>query len=254
MFDRLRSLSIDVYRAIWNRIRQVWTAERWIRVADDERNLRFVGLNQQVTVAMLAQEVAQGDPQAIQKAAQIVGMPLLQAYMQGDEQAQMVLGQFVQANAQNVVEVRNAINELDVDIVIDEGMDTPSVQAEQFDTLSKMLPGLFPKGAPPAALQMLIQASALRDKDKLIELLEQMQQPQADPMAEQMKQIAVAGAVAEVENTQADTVKKLSDANQGPTQADPMEHAFRAAEIETDQFEAVTNRMQAMQPEVRAAA
>lgn len=252
MFDRLRSLSIDVYRAIWNRIRQVWTDERWIRVTDDERNLRFVGLNQRVTIQMLAEEVGKGDPKAIQKAAEIVGPQVMQAYMQGDPQAQMMLGMFVQQNAQQVVEVRNAVNELDVDIVIDEGMDTPTVQAEQFDAIVKMLPALGPIAQSPQMVATIIEASQLRNKDKLLDMIEKAQAaPPPDPMMEQMKQLQLAGAAAEIENTQADTAKKLSDAQQAPTQADPMEQVFRAAEIETDQYEAVTNRMQAMQPEPR---
>jgi hypothetical protein len=247
-FDVLRELTLSVYQAVWNRIRQVWTDERWIRVTDDERNLRFVGLNQKVTVAMLAEEVAQGDQQAIQKAAQIVGPGLMQAYLQGDERAQMMLGMFVQQNGQQVVETRNAVNELDVDIVIDEGMDTPTVQAEQFDTLTKMLPGMFPQGAPPPAIAMLIEASALRNKDKLLELMEQANAP--DPMAEQMKQLQFAGAQAEVEKTQSETAKNMAQAqNAGGQPADPVEHLLRAAEIKTDQYAAVTDRMQAMQPE-----
>lgn len=43
--DALRQLDLDVYRKIWNRIRQFWTGERWIRVTDDERNMKWVGLN-----------------------------------------------------------------------------------------------------------------------------------------------------------------------------------------------------------------
>ena len=67
------------------------------------------------------------------------------------------------------METRNAVNELDVDIVIDEGMDTPSIQAEQFDTLVKMLPALGPLAQSPETLKMMVQASQLRDKDKLLE-------------------------------------------------------------------------------------
>ena len=256
MFDRLRSLSIDVYRSVWNRIRQVWPEERWIRVTDNERNLRFVGLNQKVTVAMLAEEVGKGDPQAIQKAAQIVGAPLLQAYMQGDPQAQMALGLFVQQNGSQVVEVRNAVNELDVDIVIDEGMDTPTVQAEQFEHIVKMLPALGPMAQSPQMLATIIEASQLRNKDKLLEMIEQSQAaPPPDPMLEQMKQIQVAGEAAKVEETQSKTAKNMAQAaNAGATQQDPLEHAFRAAEIETDQYNAVTDRMQALQPEAPRAA
>lgn len=210
MFDRLRSLSVEVYRAIWNRIRQVWKAERWIRVTDDERNLRFVGLNQQVTIAQIAQEVAQGDPQGLKSAEKIIGPQLLQAYLSGDEQAQLLLGQFVQSNGQQVAETRNAINELDVDIVIDEGMDTPTVQAEQFETLTKMLPGLFPQGMPPQALEMLIEASSFRNKDKLLDMLQQGPDPQQVAEQQQMKQLQFAGAQADVEKTQSETAKNYA--------------------------------------------
>jgi hypothetical protein len=254
MFDRLRSLSISVYRAVWNRIRQLWTNERWVRITDDENNLRFVGLNQQVTVQMLAQEAMQGDQKAVAKFGQLVGTQLMQAAMAGDQQAQVLIGSFVQQSGQQVVETRNAVNELDVDIVIDEGMDTPSVQAEQFETLAKIMPGLV--NLPPPYAKMLIQASNLRDKEKMLETLEEMtSQPPVDQAQEQMKQIAVAGAAAEVENTQADTQLKQSQAaNQGATQQDPMEQQFRAAELQTDRFAAVTDRIQALQPAPERAA
>ena len=34
-----------MYRAVWNRIKQYWTEERWIRVTAAEDNLRWVGMN-----------------------------------------------------------------------------------------------------------------------------------------------------------------------------------------------------------------
>ena len=204
MFDRLRALSIAVYRSTWNRVRQLWTGERWIRITDDPRNMRFVGLNQQVTVAQIAQEVAEGKPEGMESAAKIVGPQLLQAYMAGDEQARMVLGQFVQMNGQQVAETRNAVTELDVDIVIDEGMDTPTVQAEQFDTLVKMLPGLGAFGQSPQMMEMIIQASSLREKDKLLEMVKPKEgAPQQSPeemMARQAEaETAAAKAKAEID-------------------------------------------------------
>ena len=44
-FDAQRDWNWRVYRAVWNRIKQYWTEERWIRVTDDEDNLRWVGMN-----------------------------------------------------------------------------------------------------------------------------------------------------------------------------------------------------------------
>jgi hypothetical protein len=43
--DTLRDLDHGVYRRVWNLIRQFWTGETWIRVTDDARNLKWVGLN-----------------------------------------------------------------------------------------------------------------------------------------------------------------------------------------------------------------
>lgn len=48
IFDGHRHWKMRVYRAIWNRIKQYWTAEKWVRVTDDERNIRFVGLNEPI--------------------------------------------------------------------------------------------------------------------------------------------------------------------------------------------------------------
>ncbi len=45
--DALRQMDLYVYRKIWNRIRQFWTGERWIRVTDDQRNMKWVGVNPQ---------------------------------------------------------------------------------------------------------------------------------------------------------------------------------------------------------------
>jgi hypothetical protein len=114
-----------------------------------------------------------------------------------------------------------------------------------------MLPGMFPQGAPPEAIKMLIMASALRDKDKLAEIMDQANAP--NPMAEQQQQLQMAGAEAQVEKTKSETAKNLAQA-QNAGQTDPAEHMLRAAEIETDQYNAVTDRMQAMQPEPKAAA
>ena len=251
-FDTLRELTLSVYRAIWNRVRQVWTGERWVRVTDDDRKLKFVGINQQVTVRQIAEEVAQGKPEGLEAAAKVVGPEVMHAYMQGDQQAQMLLGLFVQQHGDQVVEVRNAVNELDIDLVLDEGMDTPTIQAEQFDAMVKMLPAFGPFAQDPRVLMMIVQASQLRDKDKLIAYLEEaMQGPSPEQQAQQ--QLQMAAAQAEVEKTQSETVKNLAQAQnaggQPPPPPDPVEHMFRAAAIETSQYQAVTDRLQALQPD-----
>jgi hypothetical protein len=44
-----RGWKIRIYRAIWNAVKEHWTAERYIRVTDDQETLQWVGINQ-VTV------------------------------------------------------------------------------------------------------------------------------------------------------------------------------------------------------------
>jgi hypothetical protein len=257
MFDRLRALSISVYRSIWNRIRQMWKNEKWIRITDDENNLRFVGLNQQVTVAMLAQEVTEGDQDAMQKAAKLVGPQVLQAAMSGDQQAQTVVGMFVQQNGQQIVEIRNAVNELDVDIVIDEGMDTPSVQAEQFDTIVKMIPALGPVAQSPQFVKVMIEASQLRNKDKLVQMLEEGPTPEQQQMQQQQQQLAEAGAVAQIKETESKTVLNEAKAQQAaapaePQSVDPIDAArlhLDGAQTQIDGYRAETERMEALKPE-----
>jgi hypothetical protein len=46
LIDQLRDWHLRCMRQVWNRIKQFWTEERWIRVTDDERNVRFVGINE----------------------------------------------------------------------------------------------------------------------------------------------------------------------------------------------------------------
>lgn len=48
ILDVLRRLDKRVYEAVWNRIRQFWKAPKWVRVTDDEKNLKWVGYNMPV--------------------------------------------------------------------------------------------------------------------------------------------------------------------------------------------------------------
>ena len=169
--DCVRVLSIAVYRSVWGRVRQYWQDERWLRVSGDEQNLRFVGLNRPVT--------------ALQQAAEKMGITKDNMESAPPEALQQLQMLAQDPRASQVVAVENNVSELDVDIVIDEGIDTPTVQAEQFDTLAKMLPGLGPLGQSPQMMKMLIKASSLRDKEELLELIEPKGQP-APPTPEEM--------------------------------------------------------------------
>lgn len=208
LLDNLRHFNVRVYRAIWNRIRQFWQGERWVRVTDDEKNLRFVGLN--VTQGQLAMVKVQD---AI-KAGQIDEATAQQFMMQIQTDPAMM-------------QPANVLAELDVDIEIDEVADSPTLQIEQFDQLAKLAP-IAPPQYIPTMFEMLIEASNLRNKDKLREIAGQMKQPQPDPMQEQMAQMQMAGAQADIEKKQSETVKNLAtaQATQAKTATDAMMAGF----------------------------
>jgi len=173
--DCIKTLSLAVYRQAWNRIRQHWKEPRWIRITDDQRNLRFVGINQPVSVlqaeanklGITRDNMAQADPQAVGYLQSLASLPV----------------------AAQVAGVDNAVAELDVDIIIDEGLDTPTVAAEQFDTLAKMLPALGPLSQSPKVIKALVQASSLRDKEPLLEALEPEGGSPEDAAAMQMQAV-----------------------------------------------------------------
>lgn len=205
--DCIRVLSLAVYRSVWSRIQQYWDAPRWLRVTDNENNIRFVGINRPVT--------------ALQQMAQQMGVTrenMAEAPPEVIQQLQLLASD---PRAQQIVAIENNVAELDVDIIVDEGFDTPTIAAEQFSELTKLAQSGFP--IPP---DVLIEASSLRNKDRLLEMLKQGPTPEQQQAALEVQEIAKAGAIAEVEKTQSETAKNLATAEK--TQSDTMVGAIQA--------------------------
>jgi hypothetical protein len=177
LFDVLKYWQLRIFRKTWNRVKQYWKAEKWIRVTDDEQNLRWVGLNKPMTKGDMALEQAKAagaPPEALQQ---------LQTQIQMDPLMQ------------EVVKTDNEIAELDVDIILSDVPDVLTAQIEDFQVLGEMVKSGFPM--PPLAV---IEASPLSNKDKIIKLMKEGQQP--DPkMVERMKQVE-------------EQAKKLAEENQ----------------------------------------
>jgi hypothetical protein len=193
--DELRQWNHKVMEAAWCRIRQFWTAERWIRVTDDDKNTRFVGINHPVTIADLLGKLDQTQP--IQ--AQIASLP------QRDAQA-VQIGLQMQPNdprLQMVVRIENDINDMDVSITVEEGPDNPTMAAEQFQMIMS-LPPIILQNFPP---EFFIKASSLRNKDALIKMIEEHQAQQANNA-----QGAQAMQAAQIAKVQADAKDKNASA------------------------------------------
>ncbi len=166
MFDVLRYWQLRVYRKVWNRIRQYWKAEKWVRVTDDETNLRWVGLNRDMTVG-----------EAMMEDAKEQGLP--------DDQMQQLQQKMMQDPAMQKPYRHNDIAELDMDIIITEVPDVLTAQMEDFQTLGEMVKSGFP--IPPLAV---IQASPLSNKDQIIKMMKEQPQipPQVQKQIQQMQE------------------------------------------------------------------
>ena len=137
IMDSLRDMDVRVFRAIWYRIRQFWTAEKWVRVTDDERNVKWLGLNV--------------DPQQMQMA--MAQDPSLQEKIAGT--------------------VAN-IAELDCDIIIDDAPDGLTPQLEQFQSLVE-LKKMDANGELPFRA-ILMAMPNLKNKEQIIAAMDENKQ------------------------------------------------------------------------------
>jgi hypothetical protein len=181
LLDNLRHLDRRVFRAIWNRIRQYWTGQKWIRVTDDEVNVKWVGVNV--------------DPQQVQMAMQ-----------QNPEMQGKIAG--VIAN----------VAELDCDIIIDEVPDVILAQ-EQFQQLLEMKQYDAENEIP---FRELILASSIKDKQKFVQAMDKRAaERQQSPEVQQAKQVEMAGAVAQVKETESKATLNMAKAREAMTPEAP---------------------------------
>jgi hypothetical protein len=185
LFDAVDAWEIRMYRLAWLCVRQFWKAPMWVRVTDNEDNLKFVGLNQPVTKGeALAQELAKEQ------------IP--------DEQKQAVLQQIAaMPDAQVPVRTENDVAEMDVDIIISRSQDTVNIQAEQFE----MLMALAEK-RPEVSFKTMLTLSQVRSdvKKMVMDDLTGANDPQAKQMAalqQQMSELQMALQAANVRKTEA---------------------------------------------------
>lgn len=196
IFDRFRHWQRRVYESVWLRARQFWTEEKVIRVTDDERNLKYLGLNRPITALEMMEHR---------------GAPLPPPEQMTPE---------LQQQLQQVVSTGNQLATLDVDIKIDESPDFLTLQEEQFDMLTKLMSaigGALPQPAMMLMLKLIIEASGLRAKKKMVEMLETggatpEQQQEAAQQQEFEKQLMMQNASLDLQKKQADIQKTASSA------------------------------------------
>lgn len=169
VFERHRDWKLRVYRKGWNRCRQAWTAEKWIRITDESDSVQFVPLNQ----------------------------------YQMDPMTGAISGQ-------------NIVAQMDVDIILNEGPDTITMNEELMQTLSNI-----GEAATGPLGKVLIELSNAPNKERLLKILEQATAPPPEMAAmqkrmahleEMMAAVQIDEKIAGIENKRADTLTKLAGA------------------------------------------
>jgi len=196
LFTALNNWEKRIYRQVWARIKQFWNEEKWIRVTDDQDDLRWVGLNGQVKTQEWMEEIINDQSESLVKRKQVAAsFQFLMGIAQGED---LNLAKQAEHKLNEIISVRNDTSELDVDIILDQSFDTVNIQQEQFQMIAQ-----FGQDSGIDVLE-LISLSQIRGKDELIEKIEKRREQAAQ----------AAGNLAEVEaqDKQADVAVKMTTA------------------------------------------
>jgi hypothetical protein len=196
VFELHRDWKLRVHRKLWQRCRQAWQGEKWIRITDDENAIQFVPLNQ------YEQHPVTG---------QIIGT--------------------------------NVVSQIDVDIVLDEGPDTITVNEEILEQFSKLgESALGPLG------KIIIELSNTPKKAMLLKMIEDgMQAVQPPPMTENPEIMAKVSLMqAQAQKAAAEAAKIMHEV-QNPEQAalPPPEPPPSPAEQEAQAWDIANKRLAA---------
>jgi hypothetical protein len=199
--DTLRDLDRETYEKIWRRIRQGWTGPEWIRVTDDQKNVRFVGLNKPAMAPLIMPGTGQPiiDPQTGQPVMQPVIDP-----MTGRPKIE-----------------QNDIAALGVDIELQDAPKMGQLRIESFQTiaeLAKMVPSLQQLPA-----EAWLRLSGIDNYAEVINMLKAQQQQQAQQPPSPEQQLQVQGAQAEIAKRQGQAVNEQATAQHKVAMAKQLE-------------------------------
>ncbi len=187
--DELSNLTLQVYRQIWFMIRQFWTAPKWVRVTDDDKNQKFGALNRPIPLQERLSQMPREEVVHIARNMQL---------HPGDPRLQMPVG------------AENEVSQMDVDIILAEVDDSITLAGETFEqlvSLASSQPGSVP-------IEILVEAAPNLPKhlkDRIIERIEQEQQAGAEQQKRQ-QEIFEAQTEAEIEETYAGAMEDRAQA------------------------------------------
>lgn len=191
LFENFGAFKLRVYKQMWNRIRQGWDKEKWVRVTDDETKLRWVGFNVPITLGKMLQETMDDESKPYE-----MRLGASATLTQLEQQNPDALAQ--------LVETKNPPAEMDMDIILDESYDTINVSQEQLDAILKF-------GAQNAFdIVDLLEISNITGKDKMIEKINNRKKSAAEAPPDAQSQYLMGKA----QEAAASTKAKEADAQQ----------------------------------------
>lgn len=226
--DNLRQWELSVYRKLYFLIRQYWTEEKWLRVRDNEgsKGYKFVAINKRMSRLERYQEIlekTQDERGALQavlgkdfEAAQQIATQLAKQLAQqtGQTPGPEIVNKLMLRSPQMQQDyIANNIAQADVDIIIDTGSDVSVVEHEEFQDLVQ----LKSRGVD-IPLQLIIEASGLRSKQKLLAMLNKQPSPEEQQAAQAQQQLQmqtvqsqIAVLTAEAQKSQAEAAKVAAE-------------------------------------------
>lgn len=174
---RLEDFETAIYHQCWMRARQFWNEPKFIRITGAEGKPDFVQLNQ-----------PEVDPET--------GAPVVDP-SSGQQQ------------------ITNKLADWDIDIEVQTVPDTANLQAEQFEAMAPMFPGLQQAFGPEVAFNVALALSSMPDKQEVKDIIKESQggdDPQAQAMAQMQQQIQQMQVEMGMRKAQADIAKTESEA------------------------------------------
>ena len=204
-----------VYRQIWLRIKQFWTAQKYIRVTDEEGAPEFLQINEPIYARQpltLPDGSVAVNPETGEPMTQVVMQPQMVPGPDGRPQVDP-MGQPVVQMAPVVIGYDNRVADMDMDVVVDTVPDTANLAVEQFQMLSQLAQAYGPEKVP---FEVLLELSSLPNKRQVKEMLEKGQAvpPEVMQAQAQAMQTEQAERQADIEKTQSETAKNMASIEQ----------------------------------------
>lgn len=220
-----KAWKLRVFRAIWNAIQQHWTAERWIRVTDDQQTAQFFAVNQ-----------VQADP--------VTGQPMMVNGL-GSLDVDVIIDEGpdtinMQADAYDTLSIMASKGQqVPPEVLIELSPLAGSVKKKVLGILEQAKQ----QAAQPNPLVVADAQAGIADKQASA-MLKQAQARKAlsdaGPQgAEGPSEIDVARALAEIRNTNANTEKTIAE-----TQQTEVETALKPVELQNQQQEKAMDRQE----------